>query len=130
MHFAIAVTIAVLTAPSALSAPVIPPLSNDGSPTPTTPILFGLGAFPSHRPTLFALDHLDARKLIEREYFVGFARELEDLLTRDELDESEALKIPGFLKTVVKGIPHLLGIFGYVKHVYKWKVQLSHTCCS
>ena len=107
MHFTTAaVAVAILAAQSALSAPVAPPLGNGASPTPTTTHHF---AFPSNFKIMFGREMHD---LMQREEFAGFARELEDLLARDDLDGSEAFKIPSIVKTIVKGIPHLLPLLG------------------
>lgn len=123
MHLTtVVVAIAMLSAQSALSAPVVPPLGNGASPTPTSTHYFagGIGPveppwkhpFPSHLPNLFRTDRREMHDLMQREEFAGFARELEDLLARDDLDGSEAFKIPTIVKTIVKGIPHILPFLG------------------
>lgn len=109
MRFA-AVAIAVaLAAQPALSAPAvgsslngIVPSRTAGSPLSFQPLSVVRPLFPE----------IQLPPLVQREEFALFARELEELLARDDLDGSEAFSIPSIFKTLVKAVPTVFSLLG------------------
>lgn len=99
MHFApIAVAIALLAAQPALSAPAAGFSPNGGVPTRTALSSFRFQPLSVIRP--------------QHEELAVFARELEDLLARSDLDGSEALSFPSIFKTLLTAAPTVLSLFG------------------
>ena len=109
MHFApIAVAIALLAAQPALSAPAVG-FSPNGVPSRTALSSLKFQPLSVIRP-LFPPNEL--HPVFQREELSVFARELEDLLARSDLDGSEALSIPSIFKTLVTAVPTVLNLLG------------------